>query len=53
MANKETVLFKRFDEGGRPYWCMTRVAAYYRYKRTIQPLDELLKSLDEVAQEVK
>lgn len=53
MAKKESVLFKRFDEGGHPYWCMTRVAAYYRYKRTIQPLDELLKSLGFIAQEVR
>ena len=43
---KDSVLFKRYDEGGNPYWCMTRVNAYKRYTRTIQPLNELLKSLE-------
>lgn len=42
----ETVLFKRYDEGGKPYWCMTRVQAYKRYIHTIKPLNDFLKSLE-------
>ena len=50
---QQSVLFKRYDEAGKSYWCMTRVAAYYRYIHTIKPLNDLLKSLNFIAQEVK
>ena len=40
-------LHQRTDEAGHIYYCMTRVAAYYRYIHTIKPLDDLLKSLEE------
>ena len=51
MKSRETqfdkvVLFKRYDAAGKAYWCMTRVDAYKRYTRTIQPLNDLLRSLE-------
>ena len=48
---KDTVLFKRYDEGGNPYWRMTRVDAYKRYIRTIKPLNDLLESLESCVKE--
>ena len=41
--NQAPVLLKRYDEAGHPYWCETRVAAHFRYKRTIKPLEDFLK----------
>lgn len=43
---EDVVLLKGYDTKGKPRWCMTRLAAYYRYKHTIKPLEDLLKCLD-------
>ena len=40
------VVFKRYDEAGKPYYVATRVNLYKRYTRTIKPLNELLKSME-------
>jgi len=40
------MLFKRYDEKGKPYWAETRVSAYKRYLHTIKPIEELIKYLE-------
>ena len=40
------VVFKRYDEAGKPYYVATRVNLYKRYTRTIKPLNDLLKSME-------
>ena len=40
------VVFKRYDEAGKPYYVATRVNLYKRYIRTIKPLNDLLKSME-------